>query len=269
MEKLDAMRWLDKEILNARACAKKTALIQNFTYFGTTFDIHDEVYYDVVIPTKVRGDLYWWRMLIKPSFSQKQKAGTSNIDITIAIIDDNIYLHDARKSRWELITSNENVVMDTIPYMEDWNDVFTNASDIIDELISKKEGTEMQESMSLEKARMILENAGCKLIRPKMNEWAKITKDTPEELRTLGNEVNTKDENFYLWQWMFNNYNCDYARSYGPNAAYRKLIEEFRTHFDDGSECDPVYLVPDSYAEWEDRFGFAIDDTPPSEDWYL
>lgn len=269
MKNFNPMHWLDDEYLSAKKAADNVQLIRNYTYFGTVSS--SEKYYDLVIPTKTKDGFNWWRINIMPVYNDKRAGDVSKIDLKTIIIDDNIFL-PLGGSDWQKRLNHKDAVVNTIPYFEDWSEVFEQLSDILDRMIAKKEGTELEErtkcKMDFETAKKILENIRCKPIRPTINEWAKITKNTPEELRSFGNEVNTKDKNFYLWQWMFNNYDCDYARSYGPNAAYKKLIEEFRERFDDGSECDPVYLVPDSYAEWEDRFGFAIDDPPPSDDWY-
>lgn len=104
-----------------------------------------------------------------------------------------------------------------------------------------KEGTDIEESTFFKKAKKLLENAGFSLV-----------KESNVELQD--------DFDFEDLKWLFNNYNSDYARSYGPNGAYEKVLEEFyETH--DGR-------VPDSYAEWEEIMGWPIDDPAPDDTWY-
>ena len=121
-------------------------------------------------------------------------------------------------------------------------EVFEQLSDILDRMIAKKEGTELEEST---KCKMNYESA-VKML--KENEFT----------------FTIDDFDFNDLKWMFNNYNFDYARSYGPERAYRNLLDKFR-EFNDGN----IYgLVPESYAEWEEILGWSIDEEPPDNSWY-
>lgn len=249
MENFNSWHWLDDQVLDAKKAAKNIPLIKNFTYFGTSIDVHDQIYYDLVIPTKAKDGFYWWRIFIKPILRAKRAENVSNIDLQVIMFDDDMYLPHTNQSRWEQIIDNENAVVNTIPYFDNWTEIFEQLSDILDRMIAKKEGTEMEESMSFKKAKQILENAGCRLVRTNMDESYETTAD---------------DYDFMYMKVLFNNYDFDYARSYGPNAAYKQVLDRLREHEGD----DAVAMVPSSYAEWEDVLGWSIGEEPPSDEWY-
>ena len=103
----------------------------------------------------------------------------------------------------------------------------------------------MKESMNkFEEAKKFLESKGYKLI-----------KENSENI--------DEDQEFLLSKWIFNNYDFDYARSYGPEPAYRQVLERLEETMDtDG------YDVPQSCIEFEEKWGFEVDSTPPSDRWY-
>lgn len=240
MENFNPIHWLDDQFLDAKKAAKNTPLIRNFTYFGTAIDTHNHIYYDLTIPTKTKNGLHWWRICIKPNMRAKRSEDVSNIDLQVIMIDDDIHLPVNNQSHWDQIIENENAVVNTIPYFDNWADLFDQLSDILDRMIAKKEGTELEErtkcKMDFETAKKILENI----------------------------EPVTEDYDFVYLKKMFNGYDFDYARSYGPRAAYKKVLEDLKE--DVGDEA--IYFVPDSYEEWEDVLGWSIGEEPPSDDWY-
>lgn len=246
MENFNPTRWLDDEYLSAKKAADNVQLIRNYTYFGTV--LGSEIYYDLVIPTKSKTGVNWWRINIMPVYNSKRADNVSKIDLKTIIIDDNIFL-PLGGSDWPKRLNHKDAVVNTIPYFEDWAEIFEQLSDILDRMIAKKEGTEIEEStnskMNFETAKMILENAGCKLVKENI-------------------EPVTEDYDFVYLKKLFNGYNFDYARSYGPRAAYEKVLEELKE--DVGEEA--IYFVPDSYEEWEDVLGWSIGEEPPSDDWY-
>lgn len=103
----------------------------------------------------------------------------------------------------------------------------------------------MKESMEkFNEAKKFLESNGYKLIKEDMNN-------------------DEDDWEFTLSQWIFNHYDFDYARSYGPERAYRQVLERLEATMEtDG------YDVPQSCAEFEEKWGFEVDSTPPDEKWY-
>lgn len=59
------------------------------------------------------------------------------------------------------------------------------------------------------------------------------------------------------------NYDFDYARSYGPERAYKQVLDRLEATMEtDG------YDVPQSCAEFEEKWGFEVDSTPPDDKWY-
>lgn len=243
MKNFNPSEWLQEQKTEAKAAADNTPLIKNYTMFGISTDSFENIYYDIIIHTKASdGGLHWWRVDIKPVYRPKRMENVSHIDLEVAIIDDDIHLPLGRQSSWQRISEHESAIVNTIPFFDNWVDVFDQISDIIDSMIAKKEGTDIEESTFFKKAKNLLENAGFRLVKE-------------------SNVENIQDDfDFEDLKWMFNNYNSDYARSYGPNSAYEKVLEEFsETH--DGR-------VPDSYAEWEEIMGWPIDDPAPDDTWY-
>lgn len=57
---------------------------------------------------------------------------------------------------------------------------------------------------------------------------------------------------------IYDNYDYDYARAYGPDAAYDKAVERARV--------DEYEYLPTSRADFEDRFGFDIEDEFPKQE---
>lgn len=239
MENFNPLRWLDDEYLSARKAADNVQLIRNYTYFGTTIASGSEKYYDLVIPTKTKDGINWWRIDIMPVYNDKRAGDVSKIDLKTIIIDDNIFL-PLGGSDWQKRLNHKDAVVNTIPYFKDWSEVFEQLSDILDRMIAKKEGTELEErtkcKMDFESAKKILENI----------------------------EPVTEDYDFVYLKKLFKGYDFDYARSYGPRAAYEKVLEKLKE--DVGDEA--IYFVPDSYEEWEDVLGWSIGEEPPSDDWY-
>ena len=237
MENFNPMRWLDDEYLSARKAADNVQLIRNYSYFGTVSGT--EKYYDLVIPTKTKDGINWWRINIMPVYNDKRAGDVSKIDLKTIIIDDNIFL-PLGGSDWQKRLNHKDAVVNTIPYFEDWSEIFEQLSDILDRMIAKKEGTELEErtkcKMDFESAKKILENI----------------------------EPVTEDYDFVYLKKLFKGYDFDYARSYGPRAAYKKALDELKE--DAGEEA--VYFVPGSYEEWEDVLGWSIGEEPPSNDWY-
>ena len=77
------------------------------------------------------------------------------------------------------------------------------------------------------------------------------------------NEQDEEDWEFTLSKWLFNHYDFDYERSYGPTAAYKQVYERLINTFEtDG------YDVPSDQGEFEEKWGFEISETPPNDDWY-
>ena len=145
MENFEALRWLDDQFLDAKKSAKNIPLIRNLTYFGITHG--SDTFYHLVIPTKTRDDYHWWKILIKPTFKRKRLEGVSNIDLETVIIDDKLIIKlDKGQSEWERCITDKNAVVNTIPFFENWTEVFEQLSDILDRMIAKKEGTELEES---------------------------------------------------------------------------------------------------------------------------
>lgn len=249
MENFNPMHWLDDQILDAKKAAKNTPLIRNFTYFGITIDTHNNTYYDLTIPTRTKNGLHWWRICIKPIMRAKRAEDVSNIDLQVVMIDDDIHLPINNQSHWDQINNNENAVINTIPYFDNWTDIFDQLSDVLDNMIAKKEGTELEErtksKMDVETAKKVLESAGIRFVKENI-------------------EPVTEDYDFVYMKKLFNWYDFDYARSYGPNAAYKKALDELKEDIGD----EAIYFVPDSYAEWEDVLGWSIGEEPPSDDWY-
>lgn len=239
MKNFNPMRWLDDEYLSARKAADNVQLIRNYTYFGTTIGSGSEKYYDLVIPTKTKDGINWWRIDIMPVYNDKRAGDVSKIDLKTIIMDDNIFL-PLGGSVWQKRLNHKDAVVNTIPYFEDWSEVFEQLSDILDRMIAKKEGTELEErtksKIDFESAKKILENI----------------------------EPVTEDYDFVYLKKMFKGYDFDYARSYGPRAAYKKVLDKLKE--DVGDEA--IYFVPDSYEEWEDVLGWSIGEEPPSDDWY-
>ena len=246
MENFNPMHWLDDEYLSAKKAAKNTPLIRNFTYFGTVWG--SEIYYDLVIPTKSKDGINWWRINIMPVYNGKRADDVSKIDLKTIIMDDNIFL-PLGGSDWQKRLKHKDAVVNTFPYFNDWSEIFEQLSDILDRMIAKKEGTELEErtksKMDFETAKKVLENAGCRFVKENI-------------------EPVTEDYDFVYLKKLFNWYDFDYARSYGPNAAYKEVLEKLKE--DVGEEA--IYFVPDSYAEWEDVLGWSIGEEPPSDDWY-
>lgn len=237
MENFNQMRWLDDEYLSAKKAADNVQLIRNYTYFGTVSG--SEKYYDLVIPTKSKNGINWWRINIMPVYNGKRSDDVSKIDLKTIIMDDNIFL-PLGGSDWQKRLKHKDAVVNTIPYFEDWSEIFEQLSDILDRMIAKKEGTELEErtkcKMDFESAKKILENI----------------------------EPVTEDYDFVYLKKLFKGYDFDYARSYGPRAAYKKVLDDLKE--DIGEEA--IYFVPDSYEEWEDVLGWSIGEEPPSDDWY-
>ena len=240
MNNFNPNHWLDDQFLDSKKAAKNTPLVKNFTYFGMTIDTHNHTYYDLVIPTKTKDSLHWWRICIKPILRAKRAEDVSNIDLQVLMIDDDIHLPANNKSQWDQIIENENAVVNIIPFFDNWTDIFDQISDILDNMIAKKEGTELEErtkcKIDFESAKKILENI----------------------------EPVTEDYDFVYLKKLFKGYDFDYARSYGPRAAYKKALDDLK---EDAGE-DAIYFVPDSYEEWEDALGWSIGEEPPSDDWY-
>lgn len=239
MENFNPMRWLDDEYLSAKKAADNVQLIRNYTYFGTVWGSGNEKYYDLVIPTKTKGGINWWRINIMPVYNGKRSDDVSKIDLKTIIMDDNIFL-PLGGSDWQKRLKHKDAIVNTIPYFEDWSEIFEQLSDILDRMIAKKEGTELEErtkcKMDFESAKKILENI----------------------------EPVTEDYDFVYLKKLFKGYDFDYARSYGPRAAYKKVLDDLKE--DIGEEA--IYFVPDSYEEWEDVLGWSIGEEPPSDDWY-
>lgn len=237
MENFNQMRWLDDEYLSAKKAADNVQLIRNYTYFGTVSG--SEKYYDLVIPTKTKDGINWWRINIMPVYNDKRAGDVSKIDLKTIIIDDNIFL-PLGGSDWQKRSNHKDAVVNTIPYFEDWSEIFEQLSDILDRMIAKKEGTELEErtkcKTDFESAKKILENI----------------------------EPVTEDYDFVYLKKLFKRYDFDYARSYGPRAAYEKALEELK----ENNGEDAIYFVPASYEEWEDVLGWSIGEEPPSDDWY-
>jgi len=239
MKSFKITKWLDDEYLSAKKAANSVQLIKNYTYFGTVIGSGSEKYYDLVIPTKTKTGFNWWRINIMPVYNDKRADDVSKVDLKTIIIDDNIFL-PLGGSDWQKRLNHEDAVVNTIPYFEDWTEIFEQLSDILDRMIAKKEGTELEEKTD-----------------------STMKYDTALEILAESSDI-PNDYEFSDLKWMFKNYNFDYARSYGPERAYWKLLNKFR-EFHDGM----VYgLVPGSYAEWEDELGWSIGEEPPSDSWY-
>ena len=159
MENFNPMRWLDDEYLSAKKAASNVQLIRNYTYFGTVWGSGNEKYYDLVIPTKSKDGINWWRINIMPVYNGKRADDVSKIDLKTIIMDDNIFL-PLGGSDWEKRLKHKDAVVNTIPYFADWSDIFEQLSDILDRMIAKKEGTELEErtksKMDFETAKKVL-----------------------------------------------------------------------------------------------------------------
>ena len=57
---------------------------------------------------------------------------------------------------------------------------------------------------------------------------------------------------------IYDNYDFDYARAYGPDAAYDRAVDRAR--------IDEYEYLPTSRADFEDRFGFDIEDEFPKQE---